>query len=199
MCTNSSLTIGHGPALDAGAEGSPAFAGECLHPDVVGGVRIEALDSHVGVAGAVGAVLLTVDVPVHHQVVCDLAVPFGQQWRLPRQLGAGLGQSSDLQVFGEARWYIFRCAYLLYVGLTNAVVVASAEAEDVGGAFMQSGDSVVVIRLFKLARCVGFLVGALVLQLVARQLTYHFLRWLPLNQCCVTHGGADQHRGLAWN
>lgn len=95
-------TIRHGPALNAGAEGSSAPTGERLHPDVVGGVRIKALDGHVRVGCAVGAVLLTVDVPVHDHVVYDLAVPFGQQRGLPGQLGAGLRQSGDLQVEREA-------------------------------------------------------------------------------------------------
>lgn len=76
MCASSHPTIRHGPALDAGAEGSPTLAGERLHPDVVGGVRIKALDSHVRLGCAVGAVLLAVDVPVHNHVILDLAIPF---------------------------------------------------------------------------------------------------------------------------
>lgn len=100
-------TIRHGPALNAGAEGSTALASECLHPDVVGGVRIKTLDSHVRLSRAVGAVLLAVDVPVHNHVVNDLAVPFGHQRGLPGQLGAGLGQSRDLQVEREARGHVF--------------------------------------------------------------------------------------------
>lgn len=95
-------TVGHGPALNAGTEGSSAFTGECLQADVVGGVRIKAQNCEVGVGCAVGSVLLTVDVPVHDHVVDDFAIPFSQQGGFPGQLGTRLGQSGDFQVQRKA-------------------------------------------------------------------------------------------------
>lgn len=199
MCPSGFLTVRHGPALDARAEGSSALTGERLHPDIVGGVGIKALDGHVRFARPVGAVLLTVDVPVNDNIVHDLAVPFGHQRRVPGQLGAGLSQSRDLQVEREARRHVFRGADLFHVCFADARAVAGTEAKDIGGTFVQPGDGVVVIDLSQLAGGVVFLVSALVLQLVAHQLPNHFLRRLPLNQRCVAHSGADHHGGFSWH
>lgn len=138
-------TIRHGPALNAGTEGSSAFTGECLQADVIGGVRIKAQNRKVGVGCAVGSVLLTVDVPVHNHIVDDFAISFSQQGRFPGQLGARLGQSSDFQVQRETWWHVLRRAYFLYVGLAHAGAVASAETKNVGGAFVQAGSSIMVI------------------------------------------------------
>lgn len=81
----------------------------------------------------------------------------------------------------------------------DACTVTRAEAEDVGGAFVQASDSMVVVSLSHLARGVGVLIGALVLQLVAHQLPHHILGGLPLEQCCVAHGGTNHHTGFAWH
>lgn len=140
-------TVWHGPALDAGTEGSSAFTGVRLQADVIGGVRIKTQNCKVGVGCAVGSVLLTVDVPVHDDVVNDFAISLSQQWRFPGQLGARLGQSSDFEVQREAWWHVFGCAYFLYVGFTQAGAVAGAEAKHIGGAFVQPGSSIMVVGL----------------------------------------------------
>lgn len=192
-------TVRHGPALNAGTEGSPAFTGECLQADVVGGVRIKAQNCEVGVGCAVGSVLLTVDVPVHDHVVDDLAIPFSQQGGFPGQLGTRLGQSSDFQVQRKAWRHVLRGAYFLYVGFAHAGAVASAEAKNVGGSFVQAGSGIMVVSLSQVTWGEGSLLDSFVLQQVAYQLTHHLFRWLPLNQCGVAHGGADQHCGFARN
>lgn len=190
---------GHGSALDAGAERPRPFAGECLHSDVVGGVRLQTLDAHVCFSGAVGAVVLTVDVSIHHGVLDNLPVPLGQKRGAPGQVGGGGGQARHTQVLGVAAGNIFGGADLLHIHLPVACSVSGAEFEDVGGSLMEASNSEVIVCMSEVFAKENFFFHSLVLQLVSKVLPHHFLGGLPLDQGSVSNSGADQHSWLTRN
>lgn len=190
---------GHGPTLNAGADGPRPLAGEGLDSDVVGRVWLQALDGHPRFCGAVGAVVLTVDISVHHSVLDDLPVPLGQRRGLPSQVGGGGGQADHAQVLGIAAGNVLWRADLLHVLLPVACSVFAAQFEDVGGSLVEPGHCEMIVCLPEVFDGEGLLLCSLVLQLVSHMLPDHLLGRLPLDQGSVPNGGADHHSGLTRN
>lgn len=146
--------------------------------------------------GAVGGVVLAVDISVHYNVLNDLPIPVGQRRGRPGQLGGGGGESDHAQVLGVAAGDVLGRGDLLHVFLSVACSVFGAQFEDIGGSLVQAGDCEVIVCLSEVFDGKSFLLSPLVLQLVSHMLPYHLLRGLPLDQSGVPDGGADHHGGF---
>lgn len=188
---------GHGPTLNAGADGSPPLACEGLDSDVVGCVWLQALDGHLRFCGAIGVVVLAVDISVHHIVLHNLPVPLSQRRGLPGQVGGGGGQTDHAQILGIAAGNLLGGADLLHVLLPIARSVFATQFEDVGGSLVEAGHCEMIVCLPEVFDGESLLLGPLILQLVSHVLPNHLLGRLPLDQGRVPYGGADHHSGLA--
>lgn len=188
---------GHGSTLNTGADGSSPLAVESLDSDVISCVRQQTLDGHLCFRGTVGAVVLAIDISIHHYVLDNLPVPPGQRRGVPGQLSGGGGQTHHTEILGVAAGNVLRGADLFHILLPVACSVFGAQFEDVGGSLVETGDCEMVICLSEVFDGESFLLCSLVLQLVSHMLPHHLLGRLPLDQGSVPYGGADHHSGLA--
>lgn len=157
------------------------------------------MQRHVRVRRPVGAVLLAVDVSVNDDVMSDPSVPLGRSRRRPRKPGGRCGQSHHAQVKRESARNLLLRADVLDKLFSGARPVLGAQVEAVGGALEETCHSVVVVRTPEVMHREQVLVGALVAQTIADQLTRHVLRRLPLDEGGVAHCDADQHGRPARN
>lgn len=191
------------PILDSRAVRPGAFTGVSTDFNIIGGVGFEAVEGvrvlwgggqvfFQGVAGRTGF-------PVGHGVFDDGSVPLGQHGGEPAKLDRHGSDVARLEDLGVTLGDVFRGGEFLHSFLPEASPAFDGQLENIRGALVDAGSSVLILQGCELQGSQGVDILAAKLEPVAHHLAFSIQRRLPFHQQSILLCLVHRQDGFPWD